>query len=155
MACVPSKETDQPGHLPSLIRVFAVRMKKSGVLSYPLSAQQRLWSDWAKTDQTGRMPRLIWVFAGRTVILLVLSWGGSDCCNYPKSLLIGFCLTAMCPRNADGIANSVYCSGAIRIYTVCPDVCVKKNRVAMVYGIHQVRSESLLSAWRNNGPLTK
>ena len=27
--------------------------------------------------QTGRMPRLIWVFAGRTVILLVLSWGGS------------------------------------------------------------------------------
>ena len=24
------------------------------------------------------MPRLIWVFAGRTVILLVLSWGGSD-----------------------------------------------------------------------------
>ena len=34
------------------------------------------------SDQTGRMPRLIWVFAGRTVILLVLSWGGSfyiDC----------------------------------------------------------------------------
>ena len=31
----------------------------------------------AKTDQTGRMPRLIWVFAGRTLILLVLSWGGS------------------------------------------------------------------------------
>ena len=25
-----------------------------------------------------RMPRLIWVFAGRTVILLVLSWGGSN-----------------------------------------------------------------------------
>ena len=30
-----------------------------------------------KTDQTGRMSRLTWVFAGRTVILLVLSWGGS------------------------------------------------------------------------------
>ena len=29
------------------------------------------------SDQTGRMPRLIWVFAGRTVTLLVLSWGGS------------------------------------------------------------------------------
>ena len=27
--------------------VFAVRMKKAWVLSYPLSAQQRLWSDWA------------------------------------------------------------------------------------------------------------
>ena len=28
------------------IRVFAVRMKKAWVNSYPLSAQQRLWSDW-------------------------------------------------------------------------------------------------------------
>ena len=27
--------------------VFAVRMKKVWVLSYPLSAQRRLWSDWA------------------------------------------------------------------------------------------------------------
>ena len=27
--------------------VFAVRMNKAWVLSYPLSAQQRLWSDWA------------------------------------------------------------------------------------------------------------
>ena len=25
MACVPSEDSDQPGHLPSLIRVFAVR----------------------------------------------------------------------------------------------------------------------------------
>ena len=33
------------------------------------------------SDQTGRMPRLIWVFAGRTVILLVLSWGGSNIYN--------------------------------------------------------------------------
>ena len=32
---------------PSLIRVFAVRMKKPWVLNYPLSAQWRLWSDWA------------------------------------------------------------------------------------------------------------
>ena len=46
MACVPSKDSDQPGHPPSLIRVFAVRMKKAWVLSYPLSAQWRLWSDW-------------------------------------------------------------------------------------------------------------
>ena len=31
----------------SLSKVFAVRMKKAWVLSYPLSAQRRLWSDWA------------------------------------------------------------------------------------------------------------
>ena len=41
-----SEYSDQPGHPPSLIRVFAVRMKKAWVLCYPLSAQRRLWSDW-------------------------------------------------------------------------------------------------------------
>ena len=29
IACVPSEDLDQPGHLSSLIRVFAVRMKKT------------------------------------------------------------------------------------------------------------------------------
>ena len=48
-----------------------------------LSAWSKLGSlatHWAHSedyDQTGRMPRLIWVFAGRTVILVVLLWGGS------------------------------------------------------------------------------
>ena len=45
--CVPSQDSHQPGHQPSLIRVFAVCMKKAWVLSYPMSAQRRLWSDWA------------------------------------------------------------------------------------------------------------
>ena len=45
--CAPSEDSDQPGHPPSLIRVFAVHLKKPWVLSYPLSAQRRLWSDWA------------------------------------------------------------------------------------------------------------
>ena len=45
--CAPSEDLDQPGHPPCLIRAFAVRMKKGWVLSYPLSAQRRLWSDWA------------------------------------------------------------------------------------------------------------
>ena len=70
--CAPSKDSDQPGHLPSLIRVFAVRMKKAWVLSYPLSAQQRLWSDCANAQ-------VIWVFAGLTLILLVLSCCSSCC----------------------------------------------------------------------------
>ena len=43
----PSEDSDQPGNPPSLIRVFAVRMKKAWVLSYPLNAQRRLGSDWA------------------------------------------------------------------------------------------------------------
>ena len=45
MACVPSEDSDQPGHLPSLIRLFTVRMKKALVLSYSLSPQRRLCSN--------------------------------------------------------------------------------------------------------------
>ena len=44
--CAASEDTDQPGHPPSLIRVFAVRMKEDWVLNYPMSAQRRFWSDW-------------------------------------------------------------------------------------------------------------
>ena len=45
---------DQPGHPPSLIRVFAVRIKKVWVLSYPLSAKRRLirlggCPDWSES----------------------------------------------------------------------------------------------------------
>ena len=38
MTCAPSKDSDRPGHPPSLIRVFALRTKKPCVLSFPLSA---------------------------------------------------------------------------------------------------------------------
>ena len=56
--CAPSEDSDQPGHPPSLIRVFAVHMKKGWILSYPLNAQRRLWSDWvdAQADRS-----LCWV----------------------------------------------------------------------------------------------
>ena len=47
MACTPSEDSDQSGHPPSLIRVFAVRMKTAWVLSYPLSAQTDLSLCWA------------------------------------------------------------------------------------------------------------
>ena len=53
---VPSEDSDQPGHPPGLIRVFA--MGNSG--------PSFLHADKEDSDQTGRMPRLIWVFAGRT-----------------------------------------------------------------------------------------
>ena len=53
--CAPSEDSDQPGHPPSLIRVFAVRMKKAWTLSYPLSAQRRLWSDWADAQADLRL----------------------------------------------------------------------------------------------------
>ena len=58
MTCAPSEDSDQHGHPPSLIRVFAVCIIKAWVLSYQLSAQQRLWSDWADAQAD---PSLRWV----------------------------------------------------------------------------------------------
>ena len=44
--CAPSEDWDQPGHPPSLIRVFA--MRSIGIYGPKLSSggQRRLWSDW-------------------------------------------------------------------------------------------------------------
>ena len=77
MACAPSKDSDQPGHLPSLISLRCPHEERSSATHWVLSEDSdRPGHRSAKTDQTGRMRRLIWVFAGRTVTLLVLSWGG-------------------------------------------------------------------------------
>ena len=42
----PSEDSDQPGHSPSLIRVFTVRFKTSEKPKAPPCGQRRLWSDW-------------------------------------------------------------------------------------------------------------
>ena len=68
--CAPSKDSDQPGHPPSLIRVFAVRMKKAWILSYPLSTGKTL-------IRLGGCPGWSESSLGALAILLVLSWGGS------------------------------------------------------------------------------
>ena len=73
MVCAPSEDTVQPGHLPSLIRVFTVCMKKAWILDHPLSAYEDFY-------QTGRMPRLIESSLGSHVISLVLS-----CCGCIRS----------------------------------------------------------------------
>ena len=81
MACVPSEDTDQPGHPPSLIRVFAVRMKKAWVLSYPLNALRRLRSDWADAQA-----------------YLSLRWAHSHFVGFVmRRLIYYFCSTRLCP----------------------------------------------------------
>ena len=67
MICAPSKDSDQPGHLSSLIRAFAVRFLRSLDSHDPSYRQRRLWSD------LGRGP--VWYDAH--AILLVLSYAGS------------------------------------------------------------------------------
>ena len=68
--CVHPAKTDQPGHPPSLIRIFTVRMKKAWFLCYPVSAQWRL-------IRLGGCPGWSESSLGAKVILLVLSWGSS------------------------------------------------------------------------------
>ena len=82
MTCAPSDDSDQPGHSPSLIRGFAVRMKNLG--SLPTH-----WAHSEDSDQSGRMRRLIWVFAGRKghfVGFVVLRLK----CRFPLFLLRAF-----------------------------------------------------------------
>ena len=85
----PSDDSE-PGHPPSLIRVFAVRTKKHWVLSYPLSAQRRLCSDRAdaQADQSLR-----WVhthFVG-----FVMSWLISPLKRRDTLAFVAFRLTNM------------------------------------------------------------
>ena len=68
---VPQAKTQVSLGIRSVWSVFTVHMKKAWVLSYPLSAQRRLWS--VLVDGQADMS-LRWAH----VISLVLSWGGSE-----------------------------------------------------------------------------
>ena len=65
MTCAPSKDSDHPGHLPSLIRDVAACLKKVWVLSYLYSAQRRL-------IRQGGCRGLILVIAGSRIHFVVL-----------------------------------------------------------------------------------
>ena len=68
--CAPSEDSDQPGHPPSLIRVFAVGCpgwsESSLCTQWVTEDSNFLHADREDSDQTGGMLRLIWVFAGLT-----------------------------------------------------------------------------------------
>ena len=72
VACVPSEDSDQSGHLP--FHMLSTWRKLGSLATH--------WAYSEDSDQTG----LIWVFDGRTVILLVLSWGGSVDKVFTKSV---------------------------------------------------------------------
>ena len=71
--------------------VFAVHMKKPWVLSYPLSALRRLWSDWADAQAD---PSLRWAHShivGFVMSRLILGWNAlmtAWYCNDPKFAML-------------------------------------------------------------------
>ena len=46
LRCALNVKLNQPGHPPSLMRVFAIHMTIAWTLRYPLSSHRRLLSDW-------------------------------------------------------------------------------------------------------------
>ena len=74
------------------------------------------------SDQTGQMPRLIWVFAWRTLILLVLSYRGSnkiDSLFISLNFLSNFTCTNWCSLAIDWYSLSInWCSLANDWYSL-------------------------------------
>ena len=65
------------------LRVFAVRMEKAWVLSYPLSAQRRLWSDWADVHSD---LSLRWAHSHIVgFVMSRLKWANAWVLSYPLS----------------------------------------------------------------------
>ena len=94
----PAK-TDQPGHPPTLIRVFTVRMTKAWVLSYPLGTQQRLWSDWADAQSDLGLRWAHINFVGFVVLSLKL-WS----CIGAETVSLTWCL-----KNNNFVCHIVVC----------------------------------------------
>ena len=74
MARAPSEDSDQPGHPPSLIQVFAASMKTAWVFSYALSAQRRLWSDWVDAQAELSLRWVHSLFVGFVMRRLRCEW---------------------------------------------------------------------------------
>ena len=84
-----SEDSDKPGHPSSLIRVFAVHMKKVWVLSYPLSAQHGFSGcpGWSESS------------LGAQAILLILSCAGSLLYNNSNFISRGWHIWDECQSN--------------------------------------------------------
>ena len=72
-----NKMTVRPAKTQICLGIRPVCSESSLCAQWVVKDPNFLYADSKDSDQTGRVLRLIWVFAGSTVILLVLSWGGS------------------------------------------------------------------------------
>ena len=72
----PAKTQTSLGIRPVWSKSSLSAWRKLGVLSYPLSALRRLWSDWA--DAPGWSESSL----GAQSFLLVFSWGSSNCTDW-------------------------------------------------------------------------
>ena len=81
MSCLMTKPTKwhvRPGKIQISLGILSFWSESSLSAWRKLRSLATHWAHSEDSDRTGHIPRLIWVFAGRTVILLVLSWGRSN-----------------------------------------------------------------------------
>ena len=130
--CEPQcDKTNKMACLPSLIRVFAVRIKKAWVLSYPLSAQRRLWSDWMDAQAD-----------------LSLRWAHSHFFCFVKRWLMCFCIWWI--PTALFYGNYSYPSIIIKIPTLSVPLSKKKGTC---FADHTASLEETVISKRNFIPL--
>ena len=120
-----NKVTVRPAKTPISLGIRKVWSESSLCAQWVAKDHSFLLADSEDSDQTGRMPRLVWVFAGRTVILLVLSWGGSN---------VHWFVLSRVGRKRSTCTQSVYYRKSIWLVTVYHLTCVNKQvaeRVSM------------------------
>ena len=99
--CAPSEDSDQPGHPPSLIGVFAVCLMGSSVAKLSSCGQRRLWSDWVD-DQAD--PSLRWAhthFVGFVMLRLIFTSFTSLDIHYIRQKI----KQTVCTQSGRGIFN--------------------------------------------------
>ena len=144
--CAPNEVSVQPGHLPSLIRVIAVHMKKVWVLSYPCSTQQRCWSDCGCAGCSEHMPFCWFCLTAAQICYILLPFAMP-------------CPFSAPPINTFTPIHTMHCLTHVHIHVIRPDTvgtyrywapkwCAPKK-----VSVQPVWSESLLSIWRKLGSL--
>ena len=125
--CALSINSDQPGHMHSLIRVFVVCMKKSKHLSSSLSTSEqsgldglifrRVWVHWIHTYFIGIMMHWV-VYLSGTLFIFMICW--LSAVFYKKKLLwkISFKYTIRLSTYHIKIRPDIL-SGLIWVQTVC------------------------------------
>ena len=97
MSCLMTKQTKwhvRPAKTQISLGICPVWSESLLCAQWVAEDPSSLHADSKDTDQAGLMSRLIWVVAGHTVILLVLSWGGS---NHVVQILRYYINFSRCP----------------------------------------------------------
>ena len=130
--CAPSEDSDQPGHPPSLIRVF-VRLMGSQGPKLSSCGQRRLWSDWADAQAD-----------------LSLCWVHTHFVGFVMSRRNSHVVHSWCLNFVIEMRGWLECELS---HDKTNKMIVRPAKTQISLSICPVWSESSLSAWRKLGPL--